>query len=104
MTGQSGFNPQQRQRIFPVASVSRLAVGPTQSPVQWIPGVLSPGIKRGRGGMLTTLPHLVTRLGICRSYTCSPSNASMACSGTALLFNNKNKIVSVNMQVSQMAV
>jgi hypothetical protein len=37
------------------------ALGPTQPPVQWVPGVLSPGVKRGRGVMLTTHPHLVPR-------------------------------------------
>jgi hypothetical protein len=31
---------------------------PTQPPVQWVPGVLSPGVKRGWGVMLTTHPHL----------------------------------------------
>jgi hypothetical protein len=31
------------QRIFPVTSVSRVVLRPTQSPVQWVPGVLSPG-------------------------------------------------------------
>jgi hypothetical protein len=35
---------------------SRPALGPTQPPVQWVPGVLSPGVKRGRGVMLTTHP------------------------------------------------
>jgi hypothetical protein len=30
-------------RIFPLASVSRPALGPTQLPVQWVPRVLSPG-------------------------------------------------------------
>jgi hypothetical protein len=27
-----------------------------QPPVQWVPGVLSPGVNRGRGVMLTTHP------------------------------------------------
>jgi hypothetical protein len=40
-------------------------------PVQWVPGVLSPGVKRGRGVMLTTHPHLVPRLRMSRSYTSS---------------------------------
>jgi hypothetical protein len=52
-----GFDPRQRQTIFPVASVSRPALGPTQPPVQWVRGVLSSGVKRGRGVMLTT--HLI---------------------------------------------
>jgi hypothetical protein len=60
-TGRSGFDPRRGQRIFPLASVSRPALGYTQLPVQWVPGVLSPGVKRGRGVMLTIHPHLVPR-------------------------------------------
>jgi hypothetical protein len=59
------------QRIFPLASVSRPALGPTQPPVQWILGVLSPGVKRGRGVTLTTHPHLVPRSRMSMSYTSS---------------------------------
>jgi hypothetical protein len=74
------------QRIFPIASLSRPAVGPTQTPVQWVPGVLPPGLKRGRGMTLTTHPHLVPRSSMSRSYTPLPPSAFMACSGTALAF------------------
>jgi hypothetical protein len=59
-------------RNFPLASVSRLALGPTQLPVQWVPGVLSPAEKRGRGVTLTTHSHLVPRSRMSRSYTPSP--------------------------------
>jgi hypothetical protein len=65
--------------------VSRPALGPTQTPVQWVPGVLSPGIKRGRGVTLTTHPHLVPRSWMSRSYTPLPPSASMTCNGTSLL-------------------
>jgi hypothetical protein len=46
---------------FSSTLVSRPALSPTQPPVQWVKGVLSPGVKRGRGVMLTTHPHLVPR-------------------------------------------
>jgi hypothetical protein len=41
-TGRSRFDPQQRQRIFPLASVPSPALRPTQALLQWVPGVLSP--------------------------------------------------------------
>jgi hypothetical protein len=41
-----GFESQEGLGIFPLTTASRLALGPTQPPIQWIPGVLSPGIKQ----------------------------------------------------------
>jgi hypothetical protein len=35
--------------IFPLSSVSRPALEPTQPPVQWVPGVRSPGVKTRSG-------------------------------------------------------
>jgi hypothetical protein len=54
-------DPRQRKKDSSSTSVSRPAMGPTQPPAQWVPGVLSPGVKRGRGVTLTTQPHLVPR-------------------------------------------
>jgi hypothetical protein len=83
--GRSGFDLRQRQRIFLLAAASRPALGPSQPPVQWIPGVLSPGVKRP-GRDADHSPHLVPRLSRNRSYTSSPPCASMACSGITSLF------------------
>jgi hypothetical protein len=66
-TDWTGFDPRQRQRIVLLASASRPALGPTQPPVQWVPGAFSPGVKRDRGVMLTTHPHLVPRLNMSTS-------------------------------------
>jgi hypothetical protein len=70
-TGRLRFHPGRGERIFPLASVSRPALGPTQSHVRWVTGAISPGVKRGRGVMLTTHPHLVPRSRMSRSYTSS---------------------------------
>jgi hypothetical protein len=48
------FDLRQGQRNFPLASVSRPALGPTQPPVQCILGVLPPGVKSDQGVTLTT--------------------------------------------------
>ena len=44
-------------RDFP--QLSRPALGPTQPPVQWVPGI-SQGVKSGRGVLLTSQPLLVS--------------------------------------------
>jgi hypothetical protein len=48
--------------FFPLASVSRPALGPTQPPVQWLPRFLSPWVKRGLSVMLTTHPPFSTEV------------------------------------------
>jgi hypothetical protein len=70
-TGRSWLDSLQRQRISPLTSVSRPALEPIQIPVQCVPEVLSPGLKRGRGVTLTTHPHLVPISRMIRSHTAS---------------------------------
>ena len=41
-----GFEPRQIQHVFLFCATSRLVVGPTDPPVQLLPGVLSPEVKR----------------------------------------------------------
>jgi hypothetical protein len=70
--GRSGFDPRRGQRIFPLTSVSRPALEPTQPPVQWVPGVLAPGVKARPGRDADHSPPLVPRSRMIRSYTSSP--------------------------------
>jgi hypothetical protein len=41
-----GIESRQRLGIFLFTTASRSALGPTQPPIQWVPGVLSLGVKR----------------------------------------------------------
>jgi hypothetical protein len=63
--------------FFPLPSASRPDLGPTQPPIQWVPGALSPGVKRGRDVMLTTHPLLVPRVRKGRSCTSCHPNAPL---------------------------
>jgi hypothetical protein len=76
-SGNQGSIPDRGKRFLPRASVSRPTTEPTQPPVQWVPGFLSPGLKRVRGVMLTTHPHLVPRSWMSRSYISSAPSASI---------------------------
>jgi hypothetical protein len=67
-----GSIPDRGRGFFSLAFASRPALGPTQPPVQWVPRVLSPGVKRGRVLMLTTHNHLVPRPRMSTSYASSP--------------------------------
>jgi hypothetical protein len=85
-----GSIPGRGERMFPLASVSRPALGLTQPPVQLVPGVLSAGIKRGRGVTLITHPIYCRGQEWVGAVSTLPTNASMACSGTALPFIIQN--------------
>jgi hypothetical protein len=43
--GRPGFDSWQGQGIFLFATASKLDLGPTQPPIQWVAGILSPGLK-----------------------------------------------------------
>jgi hypothetical protein len=55
-----GFESWQGLGIFLFSTVSRLAMGPIQPPIQWVPETLSLGVKRS-GCKVTTHLHLMPR-------------------------------------------
>jgi hypothetical protein len=74
--GRPGFDSRQDQEIFLFSTAIRLALGPTQSPIQWVPGAISLGINRP-GVKLTTHLHLVPRSKIVELYLQSFPNTSL---------------------------
>jgi hypothetical protein len=85
VTGRQVFDPRQRQCIFPLASVSRPDVRPTQPPIQRVQGVYS-RVYSEQSRDLTTHPTLVPRLRMSRIYILSPLWQLNDGSGTALRF------------------
>jgi hypothetical protein len=71
--------------FFALTSVSKPAPRPTQTPIQWVPGVLSMGIERP-GRDTDDSPHLVPRSGVSRTYISTPLVACMAVGGQLYLF------------------
>jgi hypothetical protein len=84
-TERQGFDSRQRQGIFPLAFVSRAALRPTYSPIQWIPGSFPRGKARPRRDANHSL-HVVLRSETNISYTSSPHWRLHGGSGTSLLF------------------
>ena len=70
-------------RDFP--HLSTPALGPTQPPVQWVPG-LSRGVKNGRGLTLTPHPLLVPLVMKDYSYTSTPPMGRTACTEPQCLY------------------
>jgi len=70
-------------RDFP--HLFRPVLGPTQPPVQWVPG-LSPGVKIGRGVTLNPHPLLVPLVMKGYSYTSTPPMGRTTCTEPQCLY------------------
>jgi hypothetical protein len=75
--GVLGFDSRRGLGILLSTAASRTAAGPTQPPIQRVPGALSLGIKRP-GVKLTIHQHLIPRSTNEWSYTSTPQYAFMA--------------------------
>jgi hypothetical protein len=108
--GYAGSIPGRSERILRLASVSRSALEPTQTPVQLVPWFLSSGLKRGRSVTLTTDAHLVLRSRMSRSYTSSPPKSHKACSGIVLalavsaFYGNAFRIIFIKLFICSLCV
>jgi hypothetical protein len=71
-----GFGSRRGWEFFVFATTSRPALGPIQPPSQWVPRVLSLGVKRP-GVKLTTHLHLLLRSKNAWSYTSTPQYVFM---------------------------
>jgi hypothetical protein len=69
--GVLGFDSRRGLRIFLFTTASRTALGPTQPPLQWVPGALSLGVKRP-GSEADHSPPSSAEIKNERSYTSTP--------------------------------
>jgi hypothetical protein len=69
--GVLGFDSRLRLGIFLFTTASRTALGPTQPPIQWVPGTLSLGVKRP-GRESDHLPPLSAEVKNAWSFTSTP--------------------------------
>jgi hypothetical protein len=61
---------------IPFSTSSRLALGSTQPPIQWVPGALSPGVKR-QGREADHSPPTIAEVKTMWIYTSTPPYAFM---------------------------
>jgi hypothetical protein len=66
-----------RVKNFLFSTASRPALGPTQPPIQWVPGALSPGVKR-QEREADHSPPISAEVKKMWIYTSTPSYAFMA--------------------------
>jgi hypothetical protein len=91
-TGRSRFDPRQRWKAFSCNLCVQTSSRAHPDSCTMGTGVLSPGVKRGRGVTLITHLHLVPRLRMSRSYTSCPPSAFVACTGTAFYITQIYKL------------
>jgi hypothetical protein len=72
-----GFESRQRLRIYHLTTASRQALGPSQPPIQWVPGAVSLRVKRPEHEADYSPPSSVEVKNEW-SYTSTPQYASMA--------------------------
>jgi hypothetical protein len=69
--GQSGLDSRLGKEMFLFPIASRPGLGPTQAPIQWAPGALSPGVTR-QVHKATTHLQFVSRSGMVELYLHHP--------------------------------
>jgi hypothetical protein len=73
-TGRSGFDSRQEHEISLYSTESRQILRPTQLPIQWVPGALSPEINRSWRDADHYSPHLIPRSRMVEPHLRSPTS------------------------------